>query len=162
MDENIWLDDERILELKFGPFPNCTTYFTQLSNSQDLHPNHCYSSGPWTLLVPMNSAFSFLDPRFVEHLRDDKKRLRAFVMGHILPGRLLLSQIGQSLSRRSLLGDLLHFEETPRGVSVNGSLITVANLTASNGVVHIIDKVLAIQEPRTSLGDVSSACVGVI
>ncbi|KAL7642696.1 UNVERIFIED_CONTAM: hypothetical protein RMT77_007261 [Armadillidium vulgare] len=59
-----------------------------------------------------------------------------------------LAHLSDGASLVSLLGDKLYFSVNRRGVSINGAYVSVADIQASNGVVHIIDRVLVHEGDR--------------
>lgn len=99
---------------------------------------------PFTVFVPTNPAFLLLPPT------TDGDLLTAVVNHHIIPGNNLLSQniTNGLVSPPTLEGDSLLFSVSGSSISMKDGLGNVdaiglvLNLQASNGVVHLIDRVL--------------------
>ena len=95
--------------------------------------------GPFTVFAPTDEAFARLPDGTVERLLkpENRKQLTAVLTYHVVPGRINLGK--QSL--KTVEGS----QVTVTGgesLAVNGAKITAANIAASNGVIHVIDKVL--------------------
>ena len=99
------------------------------------------SEGPFTVFAPTDEAFAKLPAGALESLLQDKAKLTAILTYHVVPGRLMASDVvgkpefttvqGQNL--RVTVGD---------GVMVDQSTIVKTDIGCSNGVIHVIDSVL--------------------
>ena len=99
--------------------------------------------GPFTVFAPTDAAFAALPEGTVENLLkpENKAQLTKILTYHVVPGSVV------STSLKS--GDVKSVEGSSLKVGVNGSKVTVsganvvkADIKASNGVIHVIDKVL--------------------
>ena len=102
------------------------------------------SDGPFTVFAPTNAAFAALPPGTVENLLkpENKDQLVAVLTYHVVPGKVTSDQLaGKRLSVATVQGQSVHVDGR-RGVRVNKSNVTTADIMASNGVIHVIDKVL--------------------
>jgi uncharacterized surface protein with fasciclin (FAS1) repeats len=100
--------------------------------------------GPFTVFAPSDEAFSKLPPGTVETLLkpENKAKLTKILTLHVLSGKVLSHDIaGKQLSPKSVNGETLHVDGT-HGVTVNGAHVVSADIDCSNGVIHVIDKVL--------------------
>jgi uncharacterized surface protein with fasciclin (FAS1) repeats len=100
--------------------------------------------GPLTVFAPTDEAFARLPQGVMEALLADKDALTAVLLHHVIPGRLEAADVldgggyrpvpasGQSLSIRVDGGE----------VWVDDATVLVADVLASNGVVHVIDAVM--------------------
>jgi len=96
--------------------------------------------GPYTLFAPRNAAFDGLD--VLDSTARDEVVLRV-VRHHLVVGEnIYASDITDGTSRSSLEGGTLTLH-TQDGISVNGASVVTPDVDASNGVIHIIDKVLS-------------------
>ncbi|HEX2676604.1 MAG TPA: fasciclin domain-containing protein [Polyangiales bacterium] len=95
-------------------------------------------AGPFTVFAPTDDAFAALPAGTLEGLTKDQ--LKAILLYHVvaakahaadLDGKPLTSAGGPSL-----------FVSLSGGVKINGAKVTMADIDASNGVIHVIDKVL--------------------
>ena len=102
------------------------------------------SDGPFTVFAPTNAAFEALPAGTVESLLkpENKDQLVAVLTYHVVPGAVTSDQLaGQRLNVATVQGQTVHVDGT-HGVRVNKSKVTTADIIATNGVIHVIDKVL--------------------
>ncbi|MGC9419774.1 MAG: fasciclin domain-containing protein [Rhodovulum sp.] len=100
--------------------------------------------GPFTVFAPTNAAFDALPPGTVETLLkpENKDQLVKVLTYHVVPGAVTSDQLaGQRLNVATVQGQTVHIDGT-HGVRVNKARVTSADIMASNGVIHVIDKVL--------------------
>jgi uncharacterized surface protein with fasciclin (FAS1) repeats len=101
--------------------------------------------GPFTVFAPTNAAFAALPAGTVETLLkpENKDQLVKVLTYHVVPGAVTSDQlIGQRLNVATVQGQSLHIDATGGGVKVNKSNVTTADIVATNGVIHVIDRVL--------------------
>ncbi len=102
------------------------------------------SDGPFTVFAPTNEAFAKLPAGTVETLLkpENKDQLVKVLTYHVVPGAVTSDQLaGKRLSVATVQGQKLHVDGR-NGVKINKSNVTAADIIASNGVIHVIDKVL--------------------
>ena len=102
------------------------------------------SDGPFTVFAPTNAAFAALPAGTVDTLLmpENKDQLVKVLTYHVVPGAVTSDQLaGQRLSVATVQGQNVHVNGT-HGVKVNDATVTSADIIASNGVIHVIDKVL--------------------
>ena len=100
--------------------------------------------GPFTVFAPTDAAFSKLPQGTVANLLkpENKSKLVAILTHHVLTGAVPSSAvIGKKLSPKTVNGTSLSIDGT-MGVMVSGAKVVVADVKASNGIIHAIDKVL--------------------
>lgn len=101
------------------------------------------NAGPFTVFAPTNAAFEKLPPGTVEGLLkpDKKETLQNILQYHVAVGvfKTEMLQDGQSLSMAN--GGNVTIGVKDGKITVNGANV-VATVTASNGIIHIIDGVL--------------------
>ncbi len=101
--------------------------------------------GPFTVFAPTNAAFAALPAGTVENLLkpENKAKLTAILTYHVIPVKIESSAlVGKTLtSPATLQGGTLAIDGT-KGVKINNATVTAADVKASNGVIHVIDKVL--------------------
>ena len=100
--------------------------------------------GPFTVFAPTNAAFAALPAGTVESLLQPENRdqLTAILTYHVVPGNVTSDQLaGQRLTVATVNGATVHIDGR-NGVKVNDANVTTADITASNGVIHVIDSVL--------------------
>ena len=110
-------------------------------------------AGPFTVFAPTNEAFAALPEGELDRLLADPEALRQVLSYHVVPERLLEESFGEfiddsapPLAPETVEGSTLSIdieEDTDPGVIVNNVAgVTEADITAGNGVVHVIDAVL--------------------
>lgn len=97
-------------------------------------------TGPFTVFAPTNAAFSELPEGTLDNLTSDQ--LAEILQFHVVEGSIASGDLSATQDVSTLLGEEL-LVESESGVLVNGySNVTVADLEASNGIIHAIDAVL--------------------
>ncbi|WP_310993649.1 fasciclin domain-containing protein [Aequorivita marina] len=112
--------------------------------------------GEYTVFAPTNIAFEKLPKSNLDNLMkpENKKQLQNLLKYHVLQGNMNVSEVlvkikdaGGKLDVTTLNGEILTLTEKNGKVIVkdglgNSATVTKANMGASNGVIHTIDKVL--------------------
>ena len=112
--------------------------------------------GPFTVFAPTNAAFAALPAGTVDSLLKPamKADLTKVLTYHVVPGALdavaLQSQIaagGGKAELKTVQGESLTATESNGGIALTDSkgniaMVTIADVRQSNGVIHVIDKVL--------------------
>ncbi len=103
-------------------------------------------AGPFTVFAPTDAAFAALPAGTVENLLkpENKAQLTAILTYHVLPGEVMSSAIaGQTLEPATVQGATLKAVGGADGsVMINDAKVVTADVDASNGVIHVIDKVI--------------------
>jgi uncharacterized surface protein with fasciclin (FAS1) repeats len=112
--------------------------------------------GPFTVFAPVNAAFDALPAGTVDTLLkpENKGTLTAVLTYHVVPGRLnaqaltrmIKEQNGKAMLKTvqgeeltaTLSGDMIALTDAKGGTAK----VSIANVNQSNGVIHVIDKVL--------------------
>jgi uncharacterized surface protein with fasciclin (FAS1) repeats len=100
--------------------------------------------GPFTVFAPTDEAFAALPEGTLESLLDEANRdqLVAILTYHVVPGAITSSDLaGQSLEVETVNGQTVDIDATS-GVTVDGATVVQPDITASNGVIHVIDRVI--------------------
>lgn len=108
------------------------------------------SEGPFTVFAPSDDAFAALPEGTVETLLkpENKQQLIDLLTYHVVPGKVMSSDIaGKEMEVASVQGTMLGIDATD-GVAINGSMVTAADIKASNGVIHVVDKVIMLPAPN--------------
>ena len=100
--------------------------------------------GPFTVFAPPNSAFDALPAGTVDNLLkpENKGQLTSVLTYHVVPGRLSAADVRDGQMLTTVTGAQLQVRKMNGKVMVGGATVTQANVYASNGVAHVIDKVL--------------------
>lgn len=100
--------------------------------------------GPFTVFAPTDEAFADLPEGTVESLllEENKAQLVEILTLHVVPAKVMSGDIaGQTVTADSVSGSELLIDATD-GVTVSGANVINADIEASNGVIHVIDKVI--------------------
>jgi uncharacterized surface protein with fasciclin (FAS1) repeats len=100
-------------------------------------------NGPFTVFAPTNQAFAALPQETVETLMkpENKKKLRKLLSYHVVSGNLASSQLKS--------GEIMTVAGSPVMLSISGGKVKINNanvigvdIKASNGVIHVVDRVI--------------------
>ena len=107
--------------------------------------------GPFTVFAPTDDAFEKLPPGTVEALLKDIPKLRSILTYHVISGTVTSSDVakitcgGQTPSVTTLQGSAIKLKTEgtfTKSVHVNDAKVVMADIAASNGVIHVIDRVI--------------------
>jgi uncharacterized surface protein with fasciclin (FAS1) repeats len=101
-------------------------------------------AGPYTVFAPSDYAFSQLPAGTVDNLLkpENKDQLVKILTYHVVPGAVTSDQLaGKRIDVATVEGQTVHIDGR-NGVRVNGAKVSQADILASNGVIHRIDRVL--------------------
>jgi uncharacterized surface protein with fasciclin (FAS1) repeats len=98
-------------------------------------------AGPYTVFAPSDDAFRALPAKTAAELGKDKELLKSVLTFHVVPGRALAADVKNG-NVKSLQGSNLALSKAGTFVTVDEALVTQADVNATNGVIHVIDKVL--------------------
>ena len=97
--------------------------------------------GPYTVFAPSDDAFARLPDGAVQSLLAAPDTLADVVNYHLVPGRMTAADIAGRISAETLQGEDLAISN--HGVvRIDGARLVSGDLEASNGVIHVIDRVL--------------------
>lgn len=101
-------------------------------------------AGPFTIFAPTNAAFAALPAGTVDGLLkpESKDALTKILTYHVVAGAVKAADLKDGQKVKTLQGGELTVSIKDGKVLINGATVTAADLTGSNGVVHVIDAVL--------------------
>ncbi|MGQ0527140.1 MAG: fasciclin domain-containing protein [Alphaproteobacteria bacterium] len=102
-------------------------------------------AGPYTVFAPSNAAFEALPAGTLENLLkpENKEKLQNVLKHHVVEGKIAASDIAEgSTDVKAMNGTNLKVEKNATSVTVGGAQVTQADIAASNGVIHMVDKVI--------------------
>jgi len=116
--------------------------------------------GPFTVFAPTDQAFADagIDLASLD-TPEGKAALTDILLYHVVSGNVPSSAVTNCMSATTVNGNPLSFN-VGTDVMVNGATVTIADVAASNGVIHVIDKVLM---PTETPNDIprTAECTGV-
>jgi len=99
--------------------------------------------GPFTVFAPTDEAFAALPEGTVESLLmpENKEQLAAILTYHVVPGKVMSTDLTDDMKAATVQGGEVTID-LDNGVMVNDATVVSADVEASNGVIHVIDKVI--------------------
>jgi len=96
----------------------------------------------FTVFAPTDAACAKVPKATLDALAKDKTKLRAVLLYHVAKGKLTASKVIKRKSIKTLNGDRVSVRVRAGKVYVGGARVTTPDVLASNGVIHVINKVL--------------------
>ena len=99
--------------------------------------------GPFTVFAPTDEAFAALPEGTVESLLlpENKDQLVAILTYHVVPGKVMSSDLSDDMMATTVQGTDVMID-LDNGVMVQDATVVSADIETSNGVIHVIDKVI--------------------
>jgi uncharacterized surface protein with fasciclin (FAS1) repeats len=104
------------------------------------------SKGPFTVLAPNDEAFAKLPKGTLEGLLKDIPKLKAVLNYHVISGKVMAADVVKLKTAMTVQGQEVkidaskwHLHKNPK---INGANVLKADISANNGVIHMIDNVL--------------------
>jgi uncharacterized surface protein with fasciclin (FAS1) repeats len=139
VDEN---SDPNILNIAIGS-PDHTTLVAAVQAAE--LENVLVNAGPLTVFAPTNAAFDELPEGALEDLLkpENKQTLYNVVTSHASPGKFTIDLLKDGMQLYQATGHYVDVEVRDGATYVNGAKI-LASVPATNGIVHVVDKVFLI------------------
>ena len=101
-------------------------------------------AGPFTVFAPTDAAFAKLPAGTVENLLkpENKDQLTAILTYHVVAGKVMAADVVKLSEAKTVNGAPVKIAVNGDKVMVNDATVSAADVTASNGVIHVIDTVL--------------------
>ncbi len=101
------------------------------------------SEGPFTVFAPTDAAFAAIQTEVDKLLKPESKaKLSEVLKYHVVSGKTMASNLKDGQELTTVEGSKLKVTVKDGTVTVGGARVTDSDISASNGVIHIIDKVL--------------------
>ncbi len=98
--------------------------------------------GPFTVFAPTDAAFAALPEGTVESLLNDLPSLTDILTYHVVGAKAMSTDLSDGQMIMTVQGKEVSVTINEDGVFINNAKVTVADIEAENGVVHVIDAVL--------------------
>ena len=98
--------------------------------------------GPFTVFAPTDAAFKKVPKKTLTALLHNKAKLRAVLLYHVVPGKVTAADVVKLSSAKTLNGKYVHIRVSGSNVFVNKAKVTTPDVMASNGVIHVVNRVL--------------------
>ncbi len=110
--------------------------------------------GSFTVFAPTDKAFEKLPKEQVEALLRDKEALRKVLLYHVVKGRVMSTDVVKLESAKTMHGASIRIRVQDGKVYINDAQVVKADIGCTNGVIHVIDKVIL--PPQKAPSDNSS------
>ena len=99
--------------------------------------------GPFTVFAPTDEAFAALPEGTVENLLlpENKDQLVSILTYHVVPGKVMSGDLSDGMMATTVQGSDVTID-LDNGVMVQDATVVTPDIEASNGVIHVIDKVI--------------------
>ena len=98
--------------------------------------------GPFTVFAPTDAAFAKVPKATLAALAKDKNLLIKVLTYHVVPGRVLASDVVKIKKAKTVAGPDVHVMVKGGKVKINKSNVVKTDILCTNGVIHVIDTVL--------------------
>ena len=100
------------------------------------------TGGDFTVFAPTDAAFAKVPKKTLAALAADPAKLKAVLLYHVVEGKLRANRVMKRTSIKTLNGASVTVKVTRGVVKVDNARVVQANIEASNGVIHAINRVL--------------------
>ena len=101
--------------------------------------------GPYTVFAPSDEAFKKLPAGTVENLLkpENKAQLQKVLTYHVVAGNVMSNDLkGKTTNAKTVEGSAVRIDASGNAVKVDDAVVTKTDVSASNGVIHVIDRVI--------------------
>ena len=98
--------------------------------------------GQLTVFAPTDAAFAKVPKATLAALGKDKAKLKAVLLYHVVKGKVTAAKVVKLKSATTLQGSTVSIRVAGGKVFVGGAQVITPDVMASNGVIHVINKVL--------------------
>jgi uncharacterized surface protein with fasciclin (FAS1) repeats len=100
-------------------------------------------SAQFTVFAPTDAAFALLDQVYLADLvNNDTANLTKILTYHVLSGVVMSTDLSDGMNATTVEGSNISITIENSTVYINDAMVTTADIECSNGVIHIIDKVI--------------------
>ena len=98
--------------------------------------------GPYTVFAPTDAAFAKVPKKTLDSLLADKAKLKAVLLYHVVPGKVTAAAVTKLTSAKTLNGKSVRIRVSGMNVFVDTAKVTKPDVNATNGVIHVVNRVL--------------------
>ena len=98
--------------------------------------------GALTVFAPTNAAFAQVPKATLNMLAKKPALLKRVLLYHVVAGKVTAAKVVKLSSAKTLAGPSVRIRVAGTTVRINDARVTKADVKASNGIVHVIDRVL--------------------
>ena len=109
------------------------------------------NDGPLTVFAPTDAAFAALPQPLLDALIEDPQGLlTSILLYHVVAGEARSTDLSDGQSITTVIGADIQVTINNDGIFINDAQVTVADIEADNGIVHVIDAVLTPSAPTVA------------
>jgi uncharacterized surface protein with fasciclin (FAS1) repeats len=98
--------------------------------------------GPYTVFAPTDAAFKKVPKATINALLQDRATLKAVLLYHVVAGKVPAAKVVKLRSATTANGARVRIRVSGSSVFVDGAKVTKPDVMASNGIIHVINRVL--------------------
>lgn len=100
--------------------------------------------GPFTVFAPTDEAFGKLPKGTIAELLkpENKEKLQSILTYHVVSGKVMAKDVVKLKSAKTVNGKSVKIEVKDGKVYVDGAQVITTDIKCSNGVIHVINKVI--------------------
>jgi uncharacterized surface protein with fasciclin (FAS1) repeats len=98
--------------------------------------------GPLTVLAPTDEAFAKIPKADLDALMKDKAKLAQVLQYHVLTGNVAAADLKMMKDFGTAQGQRIQLTSSGNTLKINNATVIKSDISASNGVIHVIDTVL--------------------
>lgn len=99
------------------------------------------ADGPYTMFAPTNDAFQAVPAKTMDELAHNPARLKDVLNYHVVAGRVMAAEVKNG-NTKTAQGANLALSKAGDFVTVEEAMVQKADIVATNGVIHTVDRVL--------------------
>ena len=100
------------------------------------------ATGPYTVFAPTDTAFKKVPKKTLKALLTNKAKLKAVLLYHVVAGKVTAADVVKLRSAKTLNGKKVRIRVSGSNVFVNTAKVVKADVMATNGVIHVVNRVL--------------------
>ena len=120
-----------------GSFKTLLSLATQAGLADELA-----GPGPLTVFAPTDAAFKKVPAATLRKLKANPALLKRVLLYHVVSGNVTAAKVVKLRSAKTLAGPTVRIRVTGKTVRINAAKVTTTDVKATNGVIHVIDRVL--------------------
>jgi uncharacterized surface protein with fasciclin (FAS1) repeats len=98
--------------------------------------------GPYTVFAPTDAAFKKVPRKTLKALLANKAKLKAVLLYHVVAGKVTAADVVKLRSAKTLNGKSVRIRVSGSNVFVGNAKVVKADVMATNGVIHVVNRVL--------------------
>jgi uncharacterized surface protein with fasciclin (FAS1) repeats len=98
--------------------------------------------GPYTVFAPTDAAFAKVPKKTIDGLLANRAKLKAVLLYHVVAGKVTAADVAKLETAKTVNGKRVRVRVAGSKLFVNTARVIAPDVTASNGVIHIVNRVL--------------------